>query len=181
MVGQMTRKKILILCAALVFLGVILTTPLSNIARFGTNYDTPPSPEDVLNVKEINAFLSVWSDFMQKDLSKSMAQVSLRQDSEIPAQVRRWLEANGWNAERFFSMEQRLKELATIATLQNNLEDNRELLKTIPRSEADNLKNIIASQEKQFKSLSYNPEELALVRANLYQIEQVLSGKAVLE
>ena len=177
----MARKKAWILLGVFVLLGVILTTPLSNIARFGANYDTPPSPEDVMSIKELNAFLEVWSDFMQKDLSKSMGQVSLQQDSEVPSQVRRWLNANGWNTERFFSMEQRLKELVAIATLQNNLEDNRGLLKTMSGSGADNLKNIISSQEKQFKALSYNPEELALVRANLYQIEQVLSGKAVLK
>lgn len=177
----MSRKKAWILLGVFVLLGVILTTPLSNIARFGANYDTPPSPEDVMSIKELNAFLEVWSDFMQKDLSKSMGQVSLQQDSEVPSQVRRWLNANGWNTERFFSMEQRLKELVAIATLQNNLEDNRGLLKTMSGSGADNLKNIISSQEKQFKALSYNPEELALVRANLYQIEQVLSGKAVLK
>lgn len=177
----MSRKKAWILLGVFVLLGTILTTPLSNIARLGANYDTPPSPEDVLNVKELNAFLEVWSDFMQKDLSKAMGQVSLQKNSEVPSQVRRWLNANGWNTERFFSMEQRLKELVAIATLQNNLEDNRGLLKTMSGSGADNLKNIISSQEKQFKALSYNPEELALVRANLYQIEQVLSGKAVLE
>lgn len=177
----MTRKNIFILIVTLVFLGIILTTPLSNIARLGNNYDTPPSAEEVLSVKELNAFLNVWSDFMQKDLSKSMQQVSLQQNSEIPSQIRRWIEGNGWNVERFFSVEQRLKELVSIATLQNNLEDNRGLLKTMSGQGADNLKSIISSQEKQFKALSYNPEELALVRANLYQIEQVLSGKAVLE
>ena len=177
----MTRKNFLILIVTLVFLGVILTTPLSNIARLGSNYDTPPSPEDVLDVEELNAFLNIWSDFMQKDLSKSMQQVSLQQNSEIPSKVKRWLGVNGWNAERFFSVEQRLKELVTIATLKNNLEDNRGLLKTISGSGADNLKNIIASQEKQFKSLKYNPSELMLVQSNLYQIKQVLSGKEASE
>ena len=177
----MTRKKILILCGVLIFLSVVLTTPLSNIARFGANYDIPPSPKDTLNVKEINAFLIVWSEFMQRGLDKSMQQISLQENSEIPSQVRRWLRAKGWNAERFFSIEQRLKELAAIATLQNNLEDNRGLLKTMSGTGADNLKNIISSQEKQFKALSYDPNELALVRSNLYQIEQVLSGKGVLE
>ena len=180
MVGQMTRKKILILFAALVFLSVILTTPLSNIARFGANYDMPPSPEDVLSVEELNSFLSVWSEFMQKDLSQSMQQISLQQNSEIPSQVKRWLYTKGWNAERFFSTEQRLKELVAIATLQSNMEDNRRLLKTMPASSTKNLKKIISAQERQFETLNYNSGELALIRRNIYQIEQVLSGKAVL-
>ncbi len=177
----MTRKKFFILLAAFFFLGIILTTPLSNIARFGANYDTRPVPEDVLSVKELNAFLRVWSEFMQKDLSKTMGQVSLQQNSEVPPQVKRWLSTKGWSAERFFSLEQRIKELVTVATLQNGLEDNRRLLKEMSGPGADNIKDIVSLQEKRLNALHYNPKELAIVRNNLYQIEQVLSGKAVLK
>ena len=177
----MRRKKTIILLVALFFLGVILTTPLSNIARLGANYDTQPSFEDVLTVRELNSFLHVWSEFMQKDLGKTMGQVSLQENSEIPYQVKRWLSNKGWNAERFFSLEQRLKELVSIATLQNNLEDNKKLLKEMSGAGSDNIKDIVSAQEKHFKALSYNPKELAIVRNNLYQIEQVLSGKGVLK
>lgn len=177
----MNRKKTLILLAALLVLAVVLTTPLTNIARFGASYNHPPSPENVLDVDEINAFLEVWSEFMQKDLSRSMHQVSLSQDSAVPAQVVRWLYAKGWNAERFFAVEQHLRELVAVATLQNSLEDNRRLLGKMSGDGVANLKNIIASQEQQFKALHYNPQELALVRANLYQITHILEGRAVVQ
>lgn len=177
----MNRKKIFILIAALLVLAAVLTTPLTDIGRFGASYSHPPSPENTLDVGEINAFLEVWSKFMQKDISRTMSQVSLSSDSAVPAQVRRWLYAEGWNAERFFGVEQRLRELKSIAELQNSLDANRRLLVKMSGAGAENLKNIVESQERQFKALRYNPQELALVRANLYQITQVLEGKAVVE
>ena len=178
---MMTRKKLFILAAALLVLAIVLTTPLTQIGRFGSSYDAPPSPENVLNAEEINAFLEVWSKFVRKDISRTMSQISLSSDSAVPAQVRRWLYAEGWNAERFFSVEQRLRGLKNIAELQNSLEDNRRLQAKMSGAGADNLKNIVDSQERQFRALRYNPQELALVRANLYQITQVLEGKAVVE
>lgn len=175
---MMNRKKVLILIAAILGLGIVLTTPLSNISRLGMERVKPTAPKELLDVDEINAFLVVWSEFAQKDISRSMAQISLSSSGEIPTRVIRWLYARGWDAQRFFVVEQRLRELVAIATLQNSLEDNRKLMS---KMSGGNLKDIVASQENQLKAQKYNPQELALVRGNLYQISQVLEGKGVVK
>lgn len=173
----MSGKNLLILLASLVVLIMILSTPLTDIARFGSSYLDAPSADIRLDVQEINDFLRVWSDFEQKGLNQSMKQVSLNQDSRIPPHIVRWLYAKGWNAEHFFAVEQHLRELVTIAALQNNLEDNKKL----QEKGVANVRQIIDEQERQFAALKYNPQELALVRANFYQISNILEGKAVLK
>lgn len=174
----MNWKNLSILLAALVLLLVVLTTPLNKISRFGSSHLGTPPANLVLTAAEVNSFMEVWSDFVQKGLADSMKQVSLNSDGAVPAQVVRWLNAKGWSAEYFFAVEQRLRELISVATLQNNLEDNQKLYEKSPN---DNLRLIIRNQEERFAALRYNPQELALVRANIYQITNVLDGKAVIK
>ena len=174
----MNWKNFSFLLAALVFLIVVLITPLNKISRLGSvHLGTPPANFE-LSAEEINSFMEVWADFMQKGLADSMKQVSLNSDGSVPPRVVRWLNAKGWSAEYFFAVEQRLRGLVSIATLQNNLEDNQKLYE---KNANDNLRRIIKNQKEQFAALRYNPQELALVRANIYQIVNVLNGSAVVK
>lgn len=166
-------KKTLILLGALAFLLFFMFVPLRHLVNNPSSYLSPKSPQSTLSAEELNSFLNLWADFIHRDISKHMAHISLSSDSEIPAQVERWLEANGWNASRFFATEQRLRELVAIATLKNNVESNQKL-----KSKSDaNLQTVFAEQEKQLKSLSYNQEEIAMVQENLSQIVSILNGK----
>lgn len=101
----------------------------------------------------------------------------------FPPQLVRWLKRQGWSAERFFYDEQKIRELANIASLEENVESNRKLLKKLEKDAASgaNLKNIITRQEEQLKLARVNPQELELIKANLYQVNMIMDGKAVLK
>lgn len=177
------KKKILILIASFLLLAVVLTTPLAELGRFGGAYDKRPEPEQTLSLEELNAFLNVWSEFMRKDIAGySSLQLSLSSGGAadgFPPQLVRWLGRQGWNVERFFYNEQKVRGLLRAAALEENLNANRRLLKEAHGN--DNLKNIIRSQEEQLGLIKVNPEELALIKANLYQVNQIMDGKAVLK
>lgn len=177
------KKKFLILVSAFVFLAVILTTPLADLGRFDSLYDEMPEQGHIITIDELNAFLSVWSEFMHKDIAGySSQQLSLsRHDAEsgFPPQLVRWLKRQGWGAERFFYNEQKIRALINAASLEENLNANRQLLKKM--EDNDNLKSIVRSQEEQLKLIKVNKQELELIKANLYQVSQILEGKAVLK
>lgn len=181
------KRKLLILLLSFVLLAFILMTPLSDLGRFGSAYDRMPEQGEILDVAELNSFLSVWAEFMRKDVAGYKSQqlsLSSRGTADgFPPQLVRWLKRQGWSAERFFYDEQKIRELANIASLEENVESNRKLLKKLGKDAASgaNLKNIITRQEEQLKLARVNPQELELIKANLYQVNMIMDGKAVLK
>lgn len=181
------NRKLLILFSSFVLLAVILTTPLADLGRFGSTYEKLPEQGEILDVDELNSFLSVWADFMGKDVAGYKSQqlsLSSRGASDgFPPQLVRWLKRQGWSAERFFYNEQKIRELANIAELQKSIESNQKLLKKLGKDGAAgaNLKDIISRQEEQLKLTRANPQELELIKTNLYQVNLILDGKAVLK
>ena len=173
-----SRKNKWILLAAILVLFVVLTTPLSHLSFWGNYNGDEFTEQDLLTVEEINSFMVVWSKFLHSDVGARFRPISLNKNDEIPSQVSRWITTQGWSAKRFFAVEQRLRRLVDIAYLQNNLAANIELQK---KTNVTNLSDIIKHQKNQLEALQYNPKELDLVSANLYQISEVLKGKAVLE
>ncbi len=169
--------------ASFVLLAVVLTTPLAELGRFGGSYGNRPEPEQILSLDELNAFLNVWSEFIRKDIggygSRQLSLSSRGAEDGFPPQLVRWLRRQGWNVERFFYNEQKIRELLNAAALENNLNANRLLSKKMGGNE--NLKNIIRNQEEQLGLIKVNPKELALIKANLYQVNLIMDGKAVLK
>ena len=175
------KKKFLILLGSIAFITLVISTPVQNIGRLGTAYSEPPVAGENLNAKSLNKFLQTWSKFVKTDIS--MQQLSLNDASskeKYPSQVIRWLRVNGWNAEHFFYIEQRLKEAVTAASLQETIEGNKAILHKMREDAAsENLQKIISMQQAQLDSVKITPAEIELVKNNLYQINQVLEGKAV--
>ena len=165
------RHKQIILIIALVLLGTILSTPLFRIGVFTPLYNTPLEKNDVLSAEEVNSFLNVYIDFNRTSLASSVVSLSLSKNNKFSAQVERWFKAKGWSADRYFAVEQRIRKLMSIAVLLNNLEANRSLTGSINQ---DGINDIIKQQEQQLSSMEYNEQELALIRDNLFQLNQLL-------
>lgn len=173
-----SQKKKWILLAAIIVLFVVFTTPLSHLSFLGNYNGAEFTEQDLLTAEEINDFMVVWPKFLRSEIGATFLSMSLNDSNEIPSQVLRWFTTQGWSAKRFLAVEQRLRKLVEIAYLQNNLASNMELQQ---KSSGANLRDIIKSQKDRLGAAKYNPKELELVSANLYQISQVLDGKAVIE
>lgn len=165
------KYKIAILILVSIVLGILFSTPLIRLGNMSQSYITPLLSEEILSADEINSFLEVYVDFSSTNLETIVEGMSLRNDKEFPAQVKRWFRAKGWSADRFFAVEQRIKQLISVAILINNIEDNRKLKTAV---DGDGLQNIIEQQEQRLKSLKYNQEELVLVKDNLFYINTIL-------
>lgn len=186
----MNKKKILILLLTFVVLFFVLTTPLSRLGRFNQNkFNLPPQAGEVITVPEMKAFLETWSRFLQKDIGKyGVQQVSLtgaKPSEGFSPYLVRWLKKEGWNADRFFYVEQRLKAIVKTALLAENIDSNKKILEQRRREGKDgtvsNIMKIIEAQEKQFNTEKVTPQELDMVKGTLYQINAILEGKAIYE
>lgn len=135
----------------------------------------------------MNSFLGLWSELMHKDIGGYRSQqLSLSNQSTqngFPPQLVRWLNRQGWSAERFFYDEQKLRELVNVARLEKTIAANENLLKqnTVNDTLKTSLREIVGKHKKQLSAIKVNPQELALVKENLYQITQILDGTAVLD
>lgn len=176
------RKNLILLAAALLTLWVIFT-PLNRIGRLRLHYyDTPPQPNEVLTAHEVDNFLALWSEFLQTSMSRNLPQMSL--SSGVPSQILsgtalRWFAGHGWNVDRFFYVEQRLRAAVKTAQLMQHLEANRKLSHTINDQNYRNMEQIISEQERKINAEKLTVDELALVSGNLYQINAILDGKLI--
>ncbi len=100
------KKKFVILILSFVLLAAVLTTPLSDLGRFGGSYSRMPETAPVLTIDELNSFLGVWAEFMRKDVagyrSQQLSLTSRGAADGFPPQLVRWLKRQGWNVEGFF-------------------------------------------------------------------------------
>ena len=169
------KSKFLILIASISFLIWFSFQPLN---KLGLNkpYYAPPVLGQQIDANELNEFLELWSRILQGPMHKYMKQVSLSSGGQYPEAVVKWLDAQNWNAKRFFYNEQRLLGILNYVNLKTNLMSNIELSK---KGEVD-LKDIIRNQEQQMAACPYSKLELDLVENNLYQVTEILAGRAIL-
>lgn len=183
------RHRYSVLFTAVVLLAWIISTPLPRLGKINLyGFDNPPRIGEAITYPETVSFLQLWSEFMQKDISRyGLLQISLT--NTIPSegfspQLVRWLKNEGWDADRFFYVEQRLKAAVKTAYLKENLKNNRNILQHMSKHGPDkityeNMLEIVESQEQQLNVEKVRPEELILVSQDLYTIKDVLDGKVV--
>ena len=183
------RHRYSVLFTAVVLLAWIISTPLPRLGKINLyGFDNPPRIGEAITYPETVSFLQLWSEFMQKDISRyGLLQISLT--NTIPSegfspQLVRWLKNEGWDADRVCYVEQRLKAAVKTAYLKENLKTNRNILQHMSKHGPDkinyeNMLEIVESQEQQLNVEKVRPEELILVSQDLYTIKDVLDGKVV--
>lgn len=162
------RVKGLILIIVFCFLGWFVGQPIHKIGPKGA-YHQEPEINQPLTPEELNAFLDVWGQLMESDLKDAAGQLSLSSQKSYSGILTEWLEDKGWNTNRFFYDEQRLREVIKCVSLRAEFEGNKKLSK----QKGIDLKAIVKEQKERLKYCSFEAEETALVEKNLYEISQI--------
>lgn len=184
----MTQRKLIILIFTLIALLAVLTTPLQRMGKFN-NFDEAPQVGELVTFNEMDDFLRLWSIYLRKKFTKStISQISMTQAkaSEVASpRLKRWLWTEGWNVDRFFYVEDRLRSIVKTAYYRANINANKEILKqkTVAgyyHGDAGSLAKIIKKQEEtQVDNEKITDEEVAIVAGNLDKIVDILEGRAV--
>lgn len=168
-------KKFAIKFATYIALAWFVCQPLTEVFRYKPYFEMPEEEYEITH-KELNAFLTVWGNMMQSSFREKFTSSSLKAEGKHPKCLQTWLEIQHWNIDRFFYDEQRIKDLVEYVDVKHQLSDNAK----ISRSSHINLNDMNQALEKRLDANLYSDEELDLIETNLYQITEVLSGKAIL-
>lgn len=174
----MSRKlKVFVLILSFLFLGWFIFQPLSRLG-ISHPYSEAPQAGQTIDAAELNEFLNLWSRMLHSSLRQQITQISLYSGKQYPQDISNWLNNHNWNVERFFYDEQRLHELVDCVNLQENLKSNE----ILSRKGQKNLSAIIADQRKRLNMCNkYSPDEMELIKANLYQITEIFAGRAIMD
>ncbi len=131
---------------------------------------------------EMNRFLPVWSEYLSSDVSQIGArQISLtlgKASEKFPLKTIHWLRKKGWNADRFFYVEQRLKAIVKSAFMQEHIKATVHVLETGGVSGVDptTVQRMIDDQKKRVNVEQITPAELDMVMPDLVLISDILDG-----
>ena len=132
---------------------------------------------------EINSFLEIWPDYVESWVSKlGVAQLSLTNakkiDRKLPYITIIWLNRRGWEAERFFYVEQRLKSIVRSAQTEEYVRETVDMLEKkrlqTSGSAAQNIQSMIDYHKKSLNVEKVSKAEIDMVRPNLSKISEVL-------
>lgn len=163
--------KLLIVIITFSLLGWFMTQPIHKIGLKGS-YQEEPVAGQQLNPEELNAFLDVWAQLMSSNLKDVAGQLSLSSQKSYSGILTEWLSDKGWNTNRFFYDEQRLRDLVKCVSMRAEFEGNKKLSK----QKGVDLKAIVKEQKERLKYCSFEAEEMSLIENNLYQISQIFQS-----
>ena len=169
-------QKFGVILLSYIFLGWFVCQPLTDVGRYKPYFQMSENGHEITH-DELNDFLYVWANMMQSSFGKSFSSKSLKSGDKYPEGLQKWLALQYWNIDRFFYDEQRIRDLLEYVEIKRQLDDN----KKIAKASRINLNDMNKDLQKRLEANSYNDYELELIEANLYQIGEVLSGRAVLK
>lgn len=185
-IAEHIRITAVIVVAALMLAGYYIYTyqdkSYAPVYPMGVAVSTSPE----ISASELRAFLKTWHKYLEDGMDKvGYAQLSMsvqgRADKVNP-RVARWLERKGWNADRFFYVEQRLR--AVIATIHRDkrIARNNQMIKKRLKNIADQnlaaaLTRLAENEVKKINVEQITPAERHMVEPQMDDITAILKGE----
>jgi len=132
---------------------------------------------------ELASFLPLWREFFSKYADKTdFSSISFTQNlpsDVLPFNMKLWLRSKGWETNRFFFVEQRLRDIINYINMKRHAKDvisimNEALDKEKNASTRENIKNVIATQQNVLDEQKSNAQEIALVEKHMNDIINVI-------
>ena len=146
------------------------------------------SKDSVVTFEEMEKFLMVWSVFLEKGLDKNDGvKIDFRDKKPskvFPISTLDWLKRQGWDPDRFFEVEQRLRAITTYASRKKGSDSivktlEYQLSQTTDPEMAKNLMAMIDEQVDMYKDTEVSPSEVRMVMPNLEAVQKILDGEVI--
>lgn len=177
------RKKIILVLVLLVFYKV-MTSSVSGVEFTPQKTSCiPPVKGEEITFEELNSFLAVWPQYAIQGFEvPDPRQISTFADmpsQALPWKIRFWLFKHCWDSDRFYYVEQRIRQIIQTSRLRRHNNDVIALLEKIMAEDGGNGKAEIYQQmiERQQKITGVeriSEQELELVRGRENDIEEIL-------
>lgn len=178
-------KKI-VFVFALLFLGIYFANIIFTKSQEEQNRIEQMLNKPFIDREEMNKFLPIWAEYLASDVSKIGAkQLSLtmgKASEKFPLKTISWLASRGWNADRFFYVEQRLKAIVKSAFMQEHIKATENMLKSGGNTDIDStiMQRMLADQKQRMNIEQITPEEIDMVMPDLVLISDILDGTKTL-
>lgn len=138
-----------------------------------------------ITAEELDSFLPIWKDFLVEYAdSAGVSEVSLTPklpSDAMPLKMKLWLKNRDWNVNRFFIVEQRLRDIVNYIYIKRHAKEVIEVMTTALETEKDpamreNIQNVIASQNEILNSNKANNPETLLIESRLDDIIKVIEN-----
>lgn len=170
---------------ALMFVGWYIFTyqDKSYAPVYPLGVEVSTSPE--ISASELRAFLKTWHKYLEDGMDKvGYSQLSLSSKhsaAEITPKVARWLKRKGWNPDRFFYVEQRLRAIiTTIKRDERIVKTNMMIKKRLKNEDNGNLATALSrlseNESKKLNVEQITEAERRLVAPELEEVIILLKG-----
>lgn len=149
------------------------------------------SKENVVTFDEMNRFLETWSTFITKKYHlDGKEKIDYHIDNPrkaFPHSTLKWIESQGWDVDRFFEIEKRLRAITVYATRKKGSDKiirslENQLAQTTDPEMTRNIMAMIDEQSamyKDTKDVKFSDSEVRMVMPNLEIVKDILDGKAI--
>lgn len=149
------------------------------------------SKENVVTFDEMNRFLETWSTFITKKYHlDGKEKIDYHIDNPrkaFPHSTLKWIESQGWDVDRFFEIEKRLRAITVYATRKKGSDKiirslENQLAQTTDPEMTRNIMAMIDEQStmyKDTKGVKFSDSEVRMVMPNLEIVKDILDGKAI--
>ncbi len=177
------KKQIILILAFLLVLKVLSCRLVDYDTPIYDSKCQPMSTLVVINEQELNSFLKLWQEYMNKGLYKDVPdKVSLLSENftaKLPVRVNVWLNKNCWTAERFYYVEQRLQAILRTIYLKQHADEVKKVLSEQMEQEKDEdriatYQDMINKQDEIANIENVTDAEINLVKKMQKQAELVL-------
>lgn len=188
------KDKFAVIIIAAVLAAVFVLVPFYNPQKEMLKRSMLPellSKENVITFDEMNRFLETWSTFITKkyhlDGKKKIDYHGKKPKKVFPHTTLQWIENQGWDAERFFEVENRLRAITVYATRKKGTDLiirslENQLAQTNDPEMTRNIMAMIDEQSamtKEMKNTKFSDSEVRMVMPNLEIVKDILDGKAI--
>lgn len=165
---------------------IFFKSPLLNYSVVNEDKSREANERIEIDAGEMDSFLKVWPKYLHSNVaSLSAYQVSFangRPSKTLHPKVIKWLNKRGWNADRFFYVEQRLRAIIKTVEHERHIIGMMKTLEGQLQNEsnpstAQSMKQAIDAQMQSLNVERISRQELDMAEPHAEEIKAVLDGK----
>ncbi len=182
LINSEKRRYIILILALLLILKVFSCSIVPETKKEYTPRCKSVSEEQEISSAEIDAFLKLWVEYIQKGYNKEVSdQISLlsgKIEDKMPLKIKLWFNKNCWTISRFYYVEERLKSIIQAIYLKRHTASILNILNSyITEENKDQYQHMIDMQHEIANIENVSEGELAIVEMREAEIVNILNLK----
>lgn len=177
-------RKVILLFSVVALMVFMVNKPLFEKDETFRGETVKEKDSKAITAWEVSSFLEVWPDYVDSFVSRlGVSNLSLTTSTNIKKKLSyitiAWLNRRGWEADRFFYVEERLRTIVAVAQTEDHSAKIIAVLEKQMATEKNsnvkaNIATLIENQKKNLDTSLVTAKELEIVRPYMNNISDIL-------